>query len=712
MKESITKFDLEAAFKALDELDIPETQGIKANKVPVSEVFSKKTKFDALFEDYSYSDDTQLNEEVVNNTGKALTEDFYDIGNQAELGEAQEAREAEVAMAKLARIEKIVDLDAESPDDLLASYVGKFIIQCPQCMTLFYKKPEDVEASEEDPDTVNVQEVCQHCGNESGYTLIGKVGEATAEETAELNGEMSIDVDSTEDGDLAGGDEETGEDIAAEGGSEEVAGDDEEFDLTAELANVDLGDDEEEKTEESFTSHGGNYLLQEDASNMSVSADEFEELINSAEFKKPISTAAVETMLAELKDDTVKENLTEDVDAEAVPLEEGGLDLLGKTLGKRIKQATDKVKSKVSDAIDKFAEDSMTREEKADWILANALESFVNEVYVDEKGKLIPNQKGQKYNVFLVIGYKNYYSNGRPITGIPSIGNKNLVMGMEAPEERSKYAEADALAKGWSGRQGCGPAYIYLAKDASAKDATLFCGYYNGDLIHDQLSEYFETVKKDLASKKLIVKGGGVQGPNDEDNSAPATKEIKASEVKKGDKIVLGQDVYEVEEVGASKFSEGGIALKIKSADGTIEPVALDGGATVTIIDASANEALKFNSASLTGLFENLDSVDQMALETAIKNSLVESYANVETFKLNSCDFLNEAFYVNGTVQFKSGASRDTSYKFVKAYTAKDNIRLFGLNEKLGTSKVFMLAGNSTDDARTLMVESLKTFKK
>ena len=136
MKESVTKFDFESAFKALDEIDIPVAEkGIKANRPALTEIFSRKNKFDVLFEEY------------------------YDLGSQEELGEAQEAREAEIAKAKLARIEKIVDLDAESPEDLLTSYVGKYIIQCPQCMTLFYKNKEDVVESEEDQTTVNVNEL-------------------------------------------------------------------------------------------------------------------------------------------------------------------------------------------------------------------------------------------------------------------------------------------------------------------------------------------------------------------------------------------------------------------------------------------------------------------------------------------------------------------------------------------------------------------------
>ena len=164
-KESVKKFDLEAAFKALDEIDIPQVKGIKANRVNLKERFAQKSATETLVEDY------------------------YDVSNTEDLEEAQEERDGEVAQAKLARIEKIVDLDAESPDDLLPSYVGKVIMQCPQCMTLFYKNPEDIEHSEENPDVVNINEVCQHCGNTSGYTLIGKVGAVSEDEASEYQAE-------------------------------------------------------------------------------------------------------------------------------------------------------------------------------------------------------------------------------------------------------------------------------------------------------------------------------------------------------------------------------------------------------------------------------------------------------------------------------------------------------------------------------------------
>ena len=216
MKESVTKFNLEAAFKALDEIEIPVAKrGIAANKVNLKETFTRKSKLDLLMEDY------------------------YDVNDTDELEAAKEAREAEIAKAKLARIERIVDLNAESAEDLMTSYVGKVIIQCPQCMTLFYKDQEDIEVSEEDETVVNVSETCQHCGNNSGYTLVGKV-DTVGEDEAD-----NYDVDAFDENelDLDFDEPETEEENTEEVEEESTEDEDFDLDLTAE-------EDETEETEE------------------------------------------------------------------------------------------------------------------------------------------------------------------------------------------------------------------------------------------------------------------------------------------------------------------------------------------------------------------------------------------------------------------------------------------------------------------------------
>lgn len=236
-KESVKKFDLEAAFKALDEIEIPQTKGIKANRVDLKERFGHKPATETLVEDY------------------------YDVSSTEDLKDAKEERDGEVAKAKLARIEKIVDLNAESPEDLLPSYVGKVIMQCPQCMTLFYKNPEDIEPSEENPDVVNLNEPCQHCGNTSGYTLIGKVGAVSEDEAdkydetpAEEN-ELDLDFDKgTEEVDAEGtgkGAEEMSDEETKEESSDEASSD-EDLDLDLNLDEVPEEEPEEEKKEESL----------------------------------------------------------------------------------------------------------------------------------------------------------------------------------------------------------------------------------------------------------------------------------------------------------------------------------------------------------------------------------------------------------------------------------------------------------------------------
>lgn len=237
-KETVKAFNLEAAFKALDEIEIPQVaknSKFKANRVNLRERFSAKAGHIALVEDY------------------------FDVSDTEELTAAQEEREAEIAKAKLARIEKIVDLEAETEEDILPSYVGKMIMQCPQCMTLFYKNEEDIEKAEDDPSIVNITEPCQHCGNMSGYNLIGKVGAVSEDELANFEAEEVAETDLDDDELDLDFTEEGTEEVDAEGtdeAGEAMEDDDEELDL-----DFDFKEEEEEESEEANESlHNSKFL--------------------------------------------------------------------------------------------------------------------------------------------------------------------------------------------------------------------------------------------------------------------------------------------------------------------------------------------------------------------------------------------------------------------------------------------------------------------
>ena len=274
-KESVNKFDLEAAFKALEEIEIPVVKGIRPNRLNLQEHFTKKL------------------------TSEALVEDYYDVNDQGELEAAQEEREAEVAKAKLARIEKIVDLDAESEEDLLPSYVGKVIIQCPQCMTLFYKNKEDIEPSEENPEVVNVNEVCQHCGNSSGYTLIGKVDKVGEDEAEKYNvedfdeNELNLDFEDAEEPSEEESVEDNVEDVTAEEGNEE------EIELEP-VEEVEEASKDEEEVKESL-----NEKVEDESKEVEETPDE--EILTSVEEVKEVAEEAAEAALEASEEETLED---------------------------------------------------------------------------------------------------------------------------------------------------------------------------------------------------------------------------------------------------------------------------------------------------------------------------------------------------------------------------------------------------------------------
>lgn len=756
MKESVTKFDFESAFKALDDIDIPVAdKGIKANRPALTEIFSRKSKFDSLFEEY------------------------YDVSNTEELGDAQEAREAEVAKAKLARIEKIVDLDADSPEDLLTSYVGKYIMQCPQCMTLFYKNKEDIVESEDDSDTVNVGEVCQHCGNESGYTLVGKVGEAEADETSEIPMEEPVEG------------EDLGLEIPTEEGTENASEEtSDELDLgTSELDELDLNieDDEveEEKTEEAFVAHTGEALVedvQDDAeldeklkahtdyieylrttidqeekalekadneqikdaiqrrlealkadldaalpdavkneivaeeeiavedsvevpkeevidtdqteevtesltealheeADIEVSADEFKELIDSPEFKQPISDKAVKAMFKAMDKDEEKP-VEEDVEPETL------------TEGNFLKWL--------------FTEPK-TRTQKADWVLKNALLDYNNVKLT--KGKVTPEENPRRFNKFLVIGYKNTFSNGKELAQVPKSDNKDLMPGMPSPKAVDAYADADKIAQGWSERENNGPAFIYLAKNIKGEDARFLCQYYKGKLFEDNVEKYYQSVKKSLegAIKEAAVKAETAEPETTSEEIV--TEEIKASAVTVGMKLKFKDGVAEVIKVEDSSIigtAYKNITVKIGDNEQVL-PIMADG--TVVVVKATEETHESLDKHHLVTIMEQLDEIHEESLEKLISDSLVEAYGNVAGYKLTDCEYLEEKLNINGTISFTSGKTRKTTYTFSEAYIDEDNIRLCGLNEKLGLDKKFILTGKIDESNKTFVTEAFTRNK-
>lgn len=738
MKESVTKFDFESAFKALDEIEIPTAEkGIKANRPALTEIFSRKSKFDALFEEY------------------------YDVSNTEELGEAQEVRDAEIAKAKLARIEKIVDLDAESPDDLLTSYVGKFIIQCPQCMTLFYKNPEDVVESEEDPTTVNVSEVCQHCGNESGYTLVGKVGEAEPEETMETtDAEISMD-------DLV--EEEPAEEASEETSEEPTEETMEETD-DINLDELNLNIDEDEEVEEShFVAHTGEALVEELSDDEDLDAKlkahseyieylrdaiaQEEEKLEKADneqvktaiqrnidaFKADLESALPEAVKEpEIEAEPIEDETTEEVvedeaanievenveETEMTEVQEESLKTTGEALTESLLEDADldvseaefeelinspEFKQPISDeAVEAMLDSNKEKEEpveekleegifgfktridKADFVLKNAIIDE-NKAQFDKKGLLIDNPDNRRFNTFLVIAYTDTYKTGKKITGIPKPGDVNLVPNGK-PRAGESFKAADSTALGLSNQNGMGPVAIYLAKNEKGEGLTFVCQYVKGKLYNDNVENYFNKISSELDGAKKIADGN--MRTVEDDN------EVTVSALEAGKKIKIGDKTWQVAKAEASTNFEGFITISLTGDGGATDTLTLPGNTTVMMVEELDT------ATGLSAIMEQLEDIHEESLEKFITESLTKSYSNVAGYKISSCDYLNEKLSVSGTIYFNSGNTRNTTYTFSEAVINNENVTLTGLNEKLGVDKKFTITGKIDTTTKTLITES------
>ena len=765
MKESITKFDLDAAFKALDEIEIPTAKKVRANRPALTEIFSRKTKFDALMEEY------------------------YDVSSTAELGDAQEAREAEVAKAKLARIEKIVDLDAESPEDLLTSYVGKFIMQCPQCMTLFYKNPEDIVEAEDDPDTVNVNEVCQHCGNESGYTLVGKVGEATPEEVDSGNFDLDAAAElSTETEVEEPVEEETTEEEPAEGRAEDLG------DLEALDLDLDLEDEEEEKKEESFVTHVGEPLVEEfsDDSDLDAKLEAHNEYI---EYLRA-AIAQEEEKLEKATNEQVKVAIQRNIDAYKVDLEGALPDAVkndialpeesstdeeptevesktteetevqeesyvtttdAKTLTEGLHEEADvdvsaeefkalisspEFKKPISDAevramlsAEKQSEDKSGVDEsvdaeqldegifdkikskitavtdklktpaaKAEWILKNAMIDYDKAVLTDN-GDLEAQKENRRFTTFIVIGYTNKDKSGNPVDfAIHNVESsiKNLVSGMKHPEVTDKYANAAKIAEGWSMKPNNGPAIIYLAKNAQGEGAAFLIQYHKGKAMTGWHYDKMDTYIEEIRAEIAGSKKMAQGGANQTD-----FKKIPANQLKKDMQVQLGnKTMAEVLEVVQSE-------LDTQKFDVTLRYLDQDKTKTFCVEPTYEFNVLRSTEKTegLDTFMADLEELQESSLETRISDSLVEAYGNVAGFKITECAYRNNKLNVDGIIYFTSGNTRKTTYAFDKAFLTEGKICLQGLNAKLGLDKQFTITGYA-DDKKTFITESFTYIKK
>ena len=712
-KENITKFNLENAFKALDEIEIPAVKGIKANK-PIRESISNHIKTDCLLEDY------------------------YDINDPNDLEDAQSTREDEIAKAKLARIEKIVDLDAESADDLLTSYEGKVVIQCPQCMNMFYKNKEDIVESD-DPTTVNVGETCQHCGNESGYTLIGKIAPVTndemsnfegGEEAAEDEGALDLDFEEpTEEGE-----EDIDLDVSEEGGEGE-----EDIDLEA------TEETEEEKKEESFTSGEGQVLTEnvgdEPIKESGVAAilaklrSNLSECNNTVTEEVPGIPAEVEPAAETEVETTVEETPTEETvetEVQEESLNESGIKGTAGELSDLFKLASEKGLNTFED-LEKFVKDKglvkpdiktiiaelkKGEETKTESLTEDKISRAQKKVdklnakqaNLQRKSDEVERKKAQAINKLNDVKAQQGAAVINNDTTTTSTNNKSNVRNT-LDKLKANVINNDSNKSTVASQPATQVANTTVStnnKNNIRNTLNKLKANLNEDLDEaiDNISDAdFSNMLKSQAFKEAGKEIAAEEGPVMENVETNDEDELKESSVKS----ILARL--------KSQLSEGADCENGICEEGCEDGQCLDEcGNTDNLQEASAKSVLAKLKANMNEEveedidieaediddlasddldYEALDEIDDESFEECISESLTNVYENVESFTLTNCATEGTKLVVEGIVNFKSGNSKKMKYTFTEAHKFNNKLySLRGINESLDADGSFrLLAG-------------------
>ena len=707
--EKITKFDLNAAFKALDEIESP--------------VIEKSEKAKRLVEEVKRVP-----------TVDALVEEYYDINNTADLENAKEERDEEIAKAKLAKIEKIVDLDAESPEDLEPSYEGKTIIQCPQCMTMFYKDPADVVISEDDPSLCNVGEKCQHCGNDDGYTLIGKVAPIEPEEAEKFEG-------SEEENDLNLDFEDEGVDKSVEAEHEEEE---------QELAPTEETEKSEE-AKESFTSRVADALLED-------FAEEEPDVEFTPEEVKEIATDIVSEVAGPSEDKTeeeAKEEIEKAVEVKVDAAVEAKIEAEESGVEESVNTSDIQKEAEANSelATENKSENKTINEELSDKELDKKLRDHNNfieyvraQIKQDEEAlkKAGDNEEIKAAIQRRLDAHKEDLEKALPA----AIKVEKAIEELPTPEEIKSESVNNSKAQKEAEENS------ELATDNKSENKTI-----NEEVVDESVNK--SEVQKDAAkhskletenhSKNLTLNESSVEAELNKFMAGleEACKDCEESGVELNESPVEEKKLDEFEaEVNATTAADESLKEELPSdvtaaANEVINKLdALNDKAEAEIkeesgveegLEEATKEEPKFdfelpkatnaefkkmiNSKTFKEFgeeingpeasFDLLEEVDEKSFNENITKFLTAVYENVDTFETKGCSLKENRLIVEGKINFKSGNTNETVFEFVVAKSPKAFPILEGYNKTFAEGKIFTVDCIGEDGGKRLLVDHI-----
>lgn len=580
----------------------------------------------------------------------------------------------------------VIDVDAETEEDLSDSYVGKVILDCSVCHSKLYKGKDEVEIDEEQQ-LANVGEECPYCYTSDGFKVIGEV--------SPFNGETEVEVEET-----TTDDEQTEEPELAENLNESINNLEEATalaDRPGTIAHA-LKDSMDELATVSNVGEMKQKVI-DIVKASDVSDKEKSRAI--AIFMKPKSATALLSTIGTFMTGIKTESLNESMRGDRLRLNAEILDVLG------------------MDGYDVDSDDVIA--------LADAATDLAFEEYLADTGKSLE----QIAKDWLQSTKENYPEDLENLTLMESVKDSCIEEGIFGKKKSEKTIKASQLKKG----------DLIVATEDGRQNKPLKVKAIgnNGGSIAIDFPGGNMSISPD---EDVTILTEGIF-----DKKPKSTKTIKASQLQRGHKIVATQDgkqdkplkVKNVGENGGSvtiDFNGGNMSIhpdedieildESKSIDEDINNLSLDtddthmemtsdesGKVTITtepienksddsegetivpVSDETETEILANNDSEATDEVEvDIDEFDEESFDDLGESYFKKIYENVNSFKTSSVKKTDTSLIVEGILNI-AGKSKKTNFIFESKDTNRSGrMRFIGENKELTNGcKAFTLRG-------------------
>ena len=638
---------------------------------------------------------------------EALSKKF-DLNNKKDV---EEAAEFIIVDDDIDNSEVIVDVDATDKEELKPSYVGDFVLQCPVCNSLVSKEEKDIIRSEdrdsEENDLVNVGEECAICHNNSGFVVVGKIAKVEEPDDLEKDDDTLLVANDIKEVEHSGVDK---------------------FDIEDSFSEI-----EDEALEEDTVKQNGKWVNKgKDGTHGTFKTKKAADAQRKAMFASGYRAEGITEVLGDLSEEEIDDKirqLKQLYETEPNDLTQSELDFLIQSGA-----LTESLPQEYFDAITRYvkvlenflmkhgvSEEEIKELEKNKGLVFTGLVDKLKELGLEDEfeveiGTMTEGlTKAQKHNKNLDRIFTAYHKqinamkdfllkNGvseeevielEKNTGLHgnALQNKIIELGLKDKfwEEFNKLTEAPILEPEYDARKSfygkafieqtpTGPElYSYGTRVAKIEDGkvVLFRLWNSSQTTLRHVKEFLRQYGFKADTQKQIEK----------DYLKECLNVVVSSE---GDAVKVGT---ENKEVSVEETTTGEVEVKVK--DKPIETKASVGEIdTTTDIDTTDKEIVDTEEKEIT--------IDESKVEPLVNKFLIETYENVNSFKVTNYSSKGNNVMIEGVINFKS--KNTTPTKFIlecKPFTKLAKYRLCGMNETFSKSKkAFMFTGKLDENKK------------